>query len=69
MKRPEITLGPRTKAEMRKLINDFVAYTDYLEKKLARDNIVLSDADFDDMMSHEDDEPNEALVDLMKETT
>lgn len=32
-------------------------------------NIVLSDADFDDMMSHEDDEPNEALVDLMKETT
>ncbi len=29
--------------------------------------VVLSDRDFDAMTDHEDDEPNQALIDLMKE--
>jgi len=32
-------------------------------------NIALSDTDFDTIMSHENDEPNEALINLMKEET
>ncbi len=51
MKKPEIPLGHLSATEMRELINNFVAYADYLEKESARVNIALSDDDFDDIMS------------------
>lgn len=35
------------------------------EVKAANSNLVVSDESFDDMMSHEDDEPTESLKELM----